>query len=216
MPTGLEFEPVPPPSRSSDSGSAAPPSRWSDPDVDAGSDAAGRDSDVDICDRDTAGRPAVAPDASTADRVARLRRISRLLDSAVAIPGTNRRVGLDPLVGLVPVVGDAPTTAAAVYIVAEAAAIGAPRATIARMCLNLLVDAVVGSIPLVGDAFDALWHANDRNVRLLEARLQEPTGERRDRRAVTAFGAVVFVTVLFVGAGAAAAVWWLLGVSGVV
>ncbi len=154
-------------------------------------------------------------DPATADRLARLRRLSRLLDSAIEIPGTNLKVGLDPLLGLLPVVGDAPATAASAYVVAEAAALGAPRATLARMCLYLLVDAVFGSVPLVGDAFDVLWRANDRNVRLLEARLVDPRGETRDRRVVVALGTAVFVAVLAVGAGAAVTVWWLLRVAGV-
>ena len=154
-------------------------------------------------------------DPATADRLARLRRLSRLLDSAIEIPGTNLKVGLDPLLGLLPVVGDAPATAASAYVVAEAAALGAPRATLARMCLYLLVDAVFGSVPLVGDAFDVLWRANDRNVRLLEARLVDPRGDTRDRRVVVALGTAVFVAVLAVGAAAAVTVWWLLRVAGV-
>ena len=161
-------------------------------------------------------------DPATADRLARLRRLSRLLDSAIEIPGTNLKVGLDPLLGLLPVVGDAPATAASAYVVAEAAALGAPRATLARVCLYLLVDAVFGfsfrgdvRAPFVGDAFDVLWRANDRNVRLLEARLVDPRGETRDRRVVVALGTAVFVAVLAVGAGAAVTVWWLLRVAGV-
>jgi hypothetical protein len=163
-----------------------------------------------------------APEATGSDsgdpgaRLARVRRLSRALDSAVTIPRTDIRIGVDPIVGLLPGVGDVVPTAASAYIVAEAAALGVPRATLARMCLNLLVDAVVGSIPLVGDAFDVVWRANDRNVRLLEARLADPTGERRDRRAVAALGAAVFLVVLAVGLAGIAAVWWLLGVAGIV
>jgi hypothetical protein len=149
-------------------------------------------------------------------RLARVRRLSRALDSAVTIPRTDIRIGVDPIVGLLPGVGDVVPTAASAYIVAEAAALGVPRATLARMCLNLLVDAVAGSIPLLGDAFDVVWRANDRNVRLLEARLADPGGERRDRRAVAALGAAVFLVVLAVGLAGIAAVWWLLGVAGVV
>jgi hypothetical protein len=155
-------------------------------------------------------------DGDSRDRVARIRRLSRVLDSAVTIPRTNIKVGLDPIVGVLPGIGDVVPTAASAYIVAEAAALGAPRATLLRMCLNLLVDAVVGSIPLLGDAFDVAWRANDRNVRLLEARLADPSGTRRDRRAVAVLGFVVFLSVLAVGVVGAVAVWWLLGVAGVV
>ncbi|WP_343067738.1 DUF4112 domain-containing protein [Halobellus ruber] len=163
-----------------------------------------------------------APDAPDADgegprgRLARVRRLSRALDSAVTVPRTDIRIGLDPIVGLLPGVGDVVPTAASAYIVAEAAALGVPRATLARMCLNLLVDAVVGSIPLLGDAFDVVWRANDRNVRLLEARLADPTGGRRDRWVVAALGAAVFLAALAVGLAGVAAVWWVLGVAGIV
>lgn len=122
-------------------------------------------------DADAASRSATAAGPRTdeaARRVTALRRLSHYLDSAVRVPGTDRRVGLDPVLGLLPVVGDAPTTALSAYIVAEAAALGAPRVTVARMVLNLLVDAVVGAVPLVGDLFDAFWKANRRNVRLFE------------------------------------------------
>ncbi|MFB6252402.1 MAG: DUF4112 domain-containing protein [Halobellus sp.] len=160
--------------------------------------------------------PSDLPSGADRARFARLRRLSHALDSAVAIPGTRIRIGLDPILGLLPVVGNAPTTAASAYVVAEAAALGAPRATLVRMCLNLLLDAAVGSIPLVGDAFDAVWRANNRNVRLLHARIDDPGGERRDRRAVAALGLVVFGLVLSVGAAAVVAVWWLFGLVSIV
>ena len=117
---------------------------------------------------------------------------------------------------MIPGVGDIVPTAASAYIVAQAAALGVPRATLLRMCLNLAVDAVVGSIPLVGDAFDVVWRANDRNVRLLESRLTDPTGEQRDRRVVAVVGAAVFLSVLAIGVAGIAAAWWLLGVAGIV
>jgi len=151
-------------------------------------------------------------DAAAADRLRRVRRLSHLLDSAVVVPGTRFRVGLDPLLGLLPVVGDAPTTLLSAYVVAEAAALGAPRATLARMVGNLLVDAVVGSVPLVGDLFDAAWRANERNVRLLEARVDDPggTGARADRRLVLVVSVGLAVLLVALGAAAVAAAWWLL------
>jgi hypothetical protein len=145
-------------------------------------------------------------------RLRRIRRLSHLLDSAVAVPGTRFRVGLDPLLGLLPVVGDAPTTLLSAYVVAEAAALGAPRATLARMVGNLVVDAVVGSVPLVGDVFDAAWRANERNVRLLEARVDDPGGEgaRADRRLVLLVGVGLALLLVALGVAATVAAWWLL------
>ena len=142
--------------------------------------------------------------------------MSTLLDSAITIPRTRITVGLDPILGVIPGIGDIIPTVASAYIVARAAAFGVPRATLLRMCLNLLLDAAVGSIPLVGDAFDVVWRANDRNVRLVESRLAEPIRGRRDRRAVAVVGAAVFVSVLAVGVAGVAAAWWFLGIAGIV
>ena len=91
-----------------------------------------------------------------------------LLDTALVIPGTGVRFGLDALIGLFPVVGDIITTALSLFIVHEAYQLGAPRHVIARMLGNVALDGVFGAVPLVGDAFDVLWRANRRNVRLLQ------------------------------------------------
>lgn len=145
-----------------------------------------------------------------AEALARLRRLSHYLDSAFRVPGTNVRVGLDPILGVLPVAGDVPAAAVSAYIVAEAAALGAPRETVARMVVNLVVDAVFGSVPLLGDAFDAAWKANERNVRLLEARRLDPSGATSDGRVVAAVAVALFALVVALGATAAAVAWWLL------
>ena len=97
-------------------------------------------------------------------RIARIDALATLLDTALAIPGTGVRFGLDALIGLFPVVGDIITTALSLFIVHEAYQLGAPGHVIAG---NVALDGVLGSVPLVGDAFDVLWRANRRNVRLL-------------------------------------------------
>lgn len=138
----------------------------------------------------------------------RLRAVSDVLDNAIRVPGTEYRIGLDPILGLVPVVGDAPGAAASAYIVAVATTLGVPRATLARMVLNLLVDALVGSIPVVGDVFDAVWKANARNVKLVEARLDAPESAALDRRVLVLVTAAVFVLVFVVGAVLTLGVLW--------
>ena len=71
------------------------------------------------------------------------------------------------MIGLIPGIGDAITTALSAYIVYEAHRLGAPRHLLLRMIANVALDGVVGAVPLVGDAFDVLWRANRRNMRLL-------------------------------------------------
>jgi len=108
------------------------------------------------------------------DEEAALRRVARLaywLDDRFRIPGTSRRVGLDGLLGLIPGIGDTATTLVAAYIVIEAARLGVPKRTIARMLGNVGVDYVVGLVPLVGDLADLAWKANRRNAWLLQDHL---------------------------------------------
>jgi hypothetical protein len=148
-------------------------------------------------------------------RLAYLRELSRLFDSSIRVPGTDYRIGLDPILGLLPVLGDVPGATVSAYIVAEAAAMGVPRETLVRMGVNLLVDATLGSFPVVGDLFDAVWKANDRNVALLEARVDDPDADTADRRFLLALTAGLLVCLLAVGAGTTLAVLWLLGQAGV-
>ena len=100
-------------------------------------------------------------------RIARIDALATLLDTALVIPGTGIRFGLDALIGFFPVLGDTITTALSLFIVHEAYQLGAPGPVIARMLGNVALDGVLGAVPLVGDAFDVLWRANRRNVRLL-------------------------------------------------
>ena len=106
-------------------------------------------------------------------RVDRLDRLSRLLDIAFVIPGTQVRFGVDAVLGLIPVVGDWAGVALSSLIVIEAARIGVPGLVLARMIGNVVIEGVVGSVPVAGDAFDVFWRANRRNVTLLREHLEK-------------------------------------------
>jgi hypothetical protein len=110
-------------------------------------------------------------------RIARIDALATLLDTAVVIPFTGIRFGLDAVIGLVPAIGDIVTTALSLFIVHEAYQLGAPSRVIARMLGNVALDGMFGAVPLVGDAFDVVWRANRRNMRLLTEWL-----EREERR----------------------------------
>ncbi len=110
-----------------------------------------------------APRPSHAPDGLAFARV-----LARLLDDAIPIPGTEWRIGIDPLLGLVPVLGDALGAVLSSWLVVVAVRRRAPFGVLARMGLNIAIDTVVGSVPVLGDAFDAGWKSNVRNLRLLE------------------------------------------------
>jgi hypothetical protein len=102
----------------------------------------------------------ITPDGY-APRLQRLRQLSRLLDNIVNIPGTKVGIGLDPIIGLLPIGGDALGLLLSFYIIVEAAQLGVSTATLARMVMNVIVDSLVGAIPMLGDLFDFAWKANN-------------------------------------------------------
>ena len=101
----------------------------------------------------------------------RLRKLAYILDNSIRIPGTKRRIGLDAIIGLIPGVGDTIGGAISAYIVYEARRLGVPKSILMRMIFNIGVETLIGSIPLVGDVFDATWKANARNIALLDKHL---------------------------------------------
>jgi hypothetical protein len=105
--------------------------------------------------------------------VARVEMLAHLMDSAITIPGTNVRVGLDAALGLVPVVGDLLSQAVASYIIWEARRLGVSRLTLARMIGNSALDTIVGMVPFAGDAFDVMYRANRKNLALLRGHLDK-------------------------------------------
>lgn len=112
---------------------------------------------------------------NTIERLAtlnRIRRLSRLMDTAIRIPGIGLRIGLDPIIGLVPGLGDLISTGFSAYIIYQAARFNLPKQAIGWMIFNISLEAIVGAVPLVGDLFDAVYKSNIRNLKLLEAHLQ--------------------------------------------
>jgi hypothetical protein len=111
------------------------------------------------------------PDSVDEAAVQRMQFVARLLDDSIRLPGTEFRIGLDPIVGVLPVAGDAVAAALSGYIILESARLGVSYLTLLRMLANVGVDFAVGSVPVVGDIFDVAWKANVRNLRLALADL---------------------------------------------
>lgn len=144
----------------------------------------------------------------------RARALARVLDTAVGVPGTKLRVGLDALLGLFPVAGDVVGAVLSGYIVLTAWRRGASAAVIGRMLANIGVDTALGSIPVIGDLFDVGFKSNVRNVKLLEEHAIAPAEVQR-RSVRMAVVAVVVILAIVVGLGTlsvflAEALWHLL------
>lgn len=103
----------------------------------------------------------------------RLEKFSRFTDSSIGIPFTRFRFGAEALIGLIPGIGDAAGLALASYVLLEAQRAGASKAVKLRMLRNMLIDFLGGLLPVVGDAFDAIYKANTRNTELLRNYLEK-------------------------------------------
>lgn len=135
------------------------------------------------------------PPVTDSDPAARARALAKMLDSAIRVPGTQITIGLDPILGLMPGLGDLAGAALSGYIVLTAARLGAPKAVLAKMLLNLGTDTLVGSVPVLGDLFDVGFRANIRNSELLDRHLGQPEHARRSSRlaVVATVGALVLL-----------------------
>lgn len=127
-------------------------------------------------------------------RLRRLRGLAWLLDRSIRLTG-KARIGLDPLLGLIPGLGDWAGAMVSLYVVYEALRLGISWKVLGRMLANIALEAIVGIVPILGDAFDFLWQANMRNVRLVDAyyhaRLKPRSG-----RSIAVFFVTITVLVL--------------------
>jgi Domain of unknown function (DUF4112) len=136
-------------------------------------------------------------------RVQRVRWLSKLLDEAITIPGTRKKIGLDPIIGLIPGGGDTVSMGLSAYIIVEAALLGLPKTTLLKMVSNVVIDAVVGTVPVAGDLFDVVSKANTRNLKLLDGHITNPEFQAKlDKWFVVL---IVAILLLIIGTFAAIA-----------
>ncbi len=128
----------------------------------------------------------------------RLRRLARVLDEAIPLPG-GYRVGFDGFMGMLPGVGDSLGAALSTYIVALGARLGVPTPHLLRMIGNIALDLAVGLVPVLGDIFDFTWKANSRNLALIEQGLGRASrGKEGERRLIILI--IVTVALLLIAA----------------
>jgi hypothetical protein len=144
-----------------------------------------------------------------AEQIELLRRVARLLDSAIEIPGTSFRIGLDPILGLVPGIGDLISPLFTVILLWRAREMGIPRVVQLRMIVNVAIDTLAGAVPVLGDVFDFAWKANNRNLALLEKHAGAP---RRASAGDWLFAAAVLLLLAAIVALPLVLVGWLLSV----
>jgi hypothetical protein len=140
-----------------------------------------------------------------------LGRLGWLMDDLFRIPILGWRFGLDAVVGLIPGFGDTASSLVSFYIMVSAVRYRVPKITLLRMGTNLGIDYILGSLPLVGDVFDAWWKANQKNVELLRQRAQVSAAEARaGRLSDWLFVGTIILTLIALAIGAALLSFWLL------
>lgn len=140
-------------------------------------------------------------------KLQRLKKLSVLMDSKFQGP-MGFRFGLDGILGLIPVLGDFVSIAVSLFIVFQSAMLGCSPAVLMRMGLNLVIETIVEMIPVLGNIFDFVWKANNKNIELLETHLVNAKGATF--QATLVLGLIAF-TLLAIFIGSVALTIYLFG-----
>jgi hypothetical protein len=135
-------------------------------------------------------------EAKNASEVARI--VAQWMDELIRIPGTNIRIGLDPIIGLFPGVGDFLASSVGLVTVTEGVRTGVPVPVLFRMAFNVLINDAIGTIPGIGDVFSAFFKSNSRNLKLINQwKSGNEAAVRRSGRIFLAVFLVFWLGLLF-------------------
>jgi hypothetical protein len=121
-------------------------------------------------------------------------RISYLMDKQFKFPGTNFRFGLDPVFNLIPIAGDLTGLLISGGLLLAMVRKGASSKVVILMTMNILLDATIGAIPLIGQIFDFFFKANSRNIRLMREHYLENKHQGSGKGVI--FWAVLIILIL--------------------
>jgi hypothetical protein len=139
----------------------------------------------------------VEPDESLPLDLLALRRFARLMDEAVAIPGTKKRIGLDAGLSLIPVVGDVVGGMLSAVVIVGALRHRVRPLIIGRMLVNIGIDMLIGAIPFIGALPDLLFEQNMMNMQLLMKHRDRTRPPRSMAQVAFVASVIVFGIFLF-------------------
>jgi hypothetical protein len=127
--------------------------------------------------------------SSRQNNLKRVKSMSRIMDSQFEGP-FGIRFGVDAIIGLIPIFGDLFTSLFSAYIIFEAARAGCSPIVLIRMSMNIMLENIVGLLPVAGNIFDIFWRSNNKNVELFERSMNSP--QKTARTSALVVGGVVF------------------------
>jgi hypothetical protein len=125
--------------------------------------------------------------------------IAYIMDEVIRVPGTKFRFGLDPLIGLIPGIGDTSSALVSAFALIQAVRLGVPKILLMRMALNILVNEVIGVVPVIGDAFSFWFKSNARNYEIVKNHRLGPSVPRRSDWLFVIGILVLLVVIVSVG-----------------
>ncbi len=127
--------------------------------------------------------------------------VAKVMDDLIRIPATRWRLGLDPLIGLLPGLGDAASGVVSAVAIFYASRGGLPRIVLIRMAANVVINGLLGAIPVFGDALSFWFKSNRRNYQLLAENIGKNRASPGDKRFMVGLLVVLIVILALVGFG---------------
>lgn len=124
-----------------------------------------------------------------------LSRVSYLMDEQFRFPGTKFRFGLDPILNLIPIAGDMAGLLISAGLLLAMARKGASNKLVVLMSLNILLDATIGAIPIIGQLFDFFFKANSRNMKLMKEHYLEGKYQGSGKNVIITVGIILIVVM---------------------
>jgi hypothetical protein len=139
------------------------------------------------------------------DREVTARIISKWLDELVRIPGTNFKIGLDPIIDFIPGLGDLLSSSVSLVVILEAVRTRVSPSVVMRMLGNMVLNALLGAVPGVGPFFSAFFKSNKRNLALLT---KWHEGNEHEIRTKSRWYVLVWVLLIFTALATVLTIWF--------
>jgi hypothetical protein len=150
-------------------------------------------------------------DTASNSKIKWVETVSYLMDEQFRIPGTNFRFGLDPIINLIPVVGDLSGFVVSATMVATMARHGVSGKVLTLMILNIIADATIGAIPVIGQIFDFTFKANARNIRLLRSHYVEGKHKGSGKGVIAGLLLILFLVFILLTLATWKLIEWIAG-----